>query len=372
MADERSAPKLDSAGRLWSIDALRGFDMFWIIGGEDVVREIAKRTNSRWGDAIVEQLEHVAWEGFRFYDLIFPLFLFLVGAVLPFSLGKIESDPRSAYRRIARRTVVLFLLGIMGRSFFAFDWSNVRVAGVLQRIAICYGIAALIYLKTSWRSQLVAVLVILGGYWLLMANVASPGGAAGDYSPSGNLAGWVDRHVLPGKILEQYYGFGDNEGILSTIPAVATALLGALAGQVLKSGLVPWKKIAVLVVAGALGVGGGVAWGRHFPIIKNLWTSSFVLLAAGYSAWLLALFYLFVDVFGFKKSAFFFVVIGANAITIYWLPRFVDFHKIATFFLSGAIRASGSYGPLVAAAGVVAVKWILLLILYRNKLFLRV
>ncbi len=355
MADEPASPRLDAVGRLWSIDALRGFDMFWIIGGEDVVREIARRTNTRMGDAIVQQLSHVAWQGFRFYDLIFPLFLFLVGAVLPFSLGKIQADRRSVYRRIARRTIVLFLIGMMGRSFFEFDWHNLRVAGVLQRIAICYGIAAVIYMKTTWRSQVVAVIVILGGYWLLMAHVAAPGGAAGDYSASGNLAGWVDRHFLPGKLFKAYYGFGDNEGILSTIPAVATALLGALAGQLLKSGVSPWKKVAVLVVVGALGVAGGLAWGQHFPIIKNLWTSSFVLLAAGYSAWLLALFYLVVDVLGFRKSAYFFVVIGANAITIYWLPRFVEFDKIATFFLSGTIRASGSYGPLVAAAGVVAV-----------------
>lgn len=372
MSDEAASPRTDAVGRLWSIDALRGFDMFWIIGGEDVVREIAKRTNTHAGDVIAEQLEHVAWEGFRFYDLIFPLFLFLVGAVLPFSLGKIESDRRSTYRRIARRTVLLFALGVMSRTFFAFDWSNLRVAGVLQRIAICYGIAAIIYLNTRWRGQLVTVAAILVGYWLLMANVAAPGGTPGDFSASGNLAGWVDRHFLPGKLFKAYYGYGDNEGILSTIPAVATALLGALAGQLLRSGLVPWKKIALLTLAGAFGVAGGLAWGQHFPIIKNLWTSSFVLLAGGYSAWFLALSYLLVDVLGFRKSAYFFVVIGANAIAIYWLPRCVDFDEIAKFFLSGTIRVSGSYGVLIAAIGAVAVRWVLLLVLYRNKIFLRV
>jgi predicted acyltransferase len=372
MADDLSGSKLGSVGRLWSIDALRGFDMFWIIGGDALVRQLAKRVNTPAADAFAQQFEHVAWEGFRFYDLIFPLFLFLVGAVLPFSLGKLRADGGAAYRRIARRTVVLFMLGIMGRSFFAFDWSSVRVAGVLQRIALCYGIAAVIYLNSTWRTQIAAVIVILAGYWLLMTNVAAPGGTAGDLSPSGNLAGWVDRHVLPGKILKEYYGFGDNEGILSTIPAVATALLGVLAGQLLKSTLAAWRKIAILVVAGALGAAAGLAWGQFFPIIKNLWTSSFVLLAGGYSAWLLALAYLLVDVAGFRKSAYFFVVIGANAITIYWMRRFVEFDKIASYFLSGAIQASGSYGPIVATLGVIAAEWLLLHIMYRNKIFLRV
>ena len=373
MPDEPLPAKPDAAGRLWSIDALRGFDMFWIIGGEEFAREVATRTHSRAGAAIVTQLEHVAWEGFRFYDLIFPLFLFLVGAVLPFSLAKIRPDDRAmAYRRIARRTFLLFLLGLMSRSFFAFDWPSLRVAGVLQRIAICYGIAAVIYLNTTWRGRIVAVAGILAGYWLLMANVAAPGSRAGDYSPEGNLAGWVDRHFLPGKIYKAYYGFGDNEGLLSTIPAIATALLGALAGQLLKSAMPAGRKLAILAVAGAMGVVGGLVWGQSFPIIKNLWTSSFVLLAAGYSAWLLALAYLLVDVLGFRKAAYFFVVIGANAITIYWLPRCVDFDAIARYFLSGTIRLSGSYGSVVAAAGTLAVEWILLLVLYRNRIFLRV
>ena len=186
------------------------------------------------------------------------------------------------------------------------------------------------------------------------------------------LSGWVDRHVLPGKLLKAYYGYGDNEGILSTIPAVATALLGGWrrAPDEVRPRFVEEDRGARS--GETLGVAGGFAWGQQFPIIKNLWTSSFVLLAAGYSAWLLALFYLLVDVIGFKKPAYFFVVIGANAITIYWVRRFVDFRAIAGFFLSGTIRAAGSYGSLVEALGVVVASWILLVILYRNRIFLRV
>ena len=358
--------------RLASIDALRGFDMLWIIGGEVIARDVARRTHSRAGDAVIAQLEHVAWRGFRFYDLIFPLFLFLVGAVLPFSMAKFQRGTWAPYRRIARRAAILFLLGLATRVFFAFDWPNLRVAGVLQRIALCYAVAAVITLKTSWRGQLAFIVAILAGYWLLLANVAPPGGVAGDYSPAGNLAGWVDRHYLPGKIFPAYYGFGDNEGLLSTLPAVATALLGALAGQVLRSRLAPGRKVATLVVAGALGVCGGLAWGQSFPIIKNLWTSSFVLLAGGYSALLLAAFYLVIDVLGYRRWSYFFVVIGANAITIYWLRRFVGFGAIAGYFLGGTIRVSGSYGPLVAACGTLAAEWAMLLVLYRKRIYLRV
>lgn len=361
------------SNRLLSIDALRGFDMFWIVGGDALVREVAERSHTRAGAVVAEHLEHVEWRGFRFYDLIFPLFLFVVGAVLPFSLGKITREGRAAaYRRIARRTALLFLLGLLCNGLLQFDWANLRVAGVLQRIAIGYGLAAVIFLNTRVRGQLLAVAALLLGYWALMANVAPPGGRAGDYSIEGNLGGWVDRHYMPGKIYPAYYGFGDNEGLLSTIPAVATALLGVLAGQALRSSSGPWRKVGVLVVAGAACLGLGVLWSGRFPIIKNLWTSTFVLVAGGLSFWLLALFYAIVDVLGFKKTAFFFVVIGANAITIYVAPRIVDFDRISRFFLGGVIRLSGDWGPVVRAAGVLAAEWLLLLFLYRRKIFLRV
>ena len=136
-------------------------------------------------------------------------------------------------------------------------------------------------------------------------------------------------------------------------------------------GLSPGRKVATLAVAGALGITGGLAWGQSFPIIKNLWTSSFVLLAGGTSALLLANFYLVIDVLGYRRWSYFFVVIGANAITIYWLRRFVAFGAIAEYFLGGTIRVSGGYGPLVAACGTLAAEWVMLLVFYRNRIFLR-
>ncbi len=360
-------------GRLLSIDALRGFDMFWIVGGEELIKAIAERTHSRAGHAIVEQLEHVEWQGFRFYDLIFPLFLFLVGTVLPFSLGRIEQSGRAAaFARIARRTAMLFLLGLIYNKLLQFDFANLRVAGVLQRIAICYGVAAVICLNTRVLGQVILLLAILIGYWALLTYVAAPGGIAGDLSKETNLAGWVDRHFLPGKIYQAYYGFGDNEGLLSTIPAVGTALLGVLAGQVLRSGASPSRKILGLLTMGAACLGAGWSWSFSFPLIKNLWTSSFVLVAGGFSLILLALFYAVIDVIGWKRWAFFFVVIGSNAITIYLASSIVDFASIAQFFLGGTIRLSGGWGPVVLAAGVIAVEWVFLLFLYRNKIYLRV
>jgi predicted acyltransferase len=371
-------PDAPPSERLLSIDALRGFDMFWIIGGDRLARALARWADSESGRAIGQQFEHAKWEGFRFYDLIFPLFLFLVGAVLPFSLARLgERDRTAAYRRLARRTALLFALGLLCNGVLRFDWSNLRVAGVLQRIAVCYGIAAVILLNTGTRGQLVALVAVLVGYWALLANVAAPGAHPGDYSIEGNLAGWVDRHYLPGRIMKPYYGYGDNEGLLSTIPAVGTALLGVLAGRWLRSGRGPWTKAFGLAGAGAVVLGAGIAWGHWFPVIKNLWTGSFVLVAGGLSLLLLAVFYAVIDVLRIRRWAFPLVVIGVNAITIFVVPRFVDFDRVATFFLGGVERIARSHVspglmPVIEAAGFLLAEWVFLLFLYRHRIFLRV
>jgi predicted acyltransferase len=381
--DQASVPPA-APERLLSIDALRGFDMFWIVGGDALLKALAHWGNWPVKDRIDDQLEHVEWAGFHFYDLIFPLFLFLVGVVLPFSLGKLQArgEPRwRIYWRIARRTVLLFALGLLYNHFLqldfyrpplGFDFSTVRIAGVLQRIAVCYGIAALVVVHTGPRTQAALTALVLLGYWALLALVAAPGSAAGDYSRYGNLAGYVDAHYLPGKIVEAYYGYGDNEGLLSTIPAVGTTLLGALAGHWLRSDRSGARKVLGLAAAGGVCLLLGWVWGFWFPIIKNIWTSSFVLFAGGWSLLLLALFYGIIDVLRFRAWAFFFVVIGANAITIYLLPHVIDFGHAAHFFVGGVERHAGTFEPVVAALGVLAVEWLLLLYLYRKRLFLRV
>lgn len=365
--------------RLLSIDALRGFDMLCIVGGDRLVLAWAAWSGSATASTLARQFEHVDWEGFRFYDLIFPLFLFLVGAVLPFSLSKAAEQGKGAVsRRIGRRVILLFALGLLCNGVLQFDWDNLRITGVLQRIALCYGIAAVIVMNSSVRTQILTCVVILLGYWALLAGVAPPGGTAGDFTKEGNLPGWVDRHYLPGKILKPYYGFGDNEGLLSTIPAVATVLLGAISGAWLRSGrYTPWQKTLGLLLAGILSVIVGTLWGAWFPIIKNLWTSSFVLVAGGWSLILLAAFYTLIDVLQWRRWAFVLVVVGVNAITIYVVPRFLDFDQIARFFLGGVVTLSdrlipGNFLPVAAAIGTLLVQWLFLLYLYKRRLFLRV
>jgi predicted acyltransferase len=369
-------PDAAPAERLTSIDALRGFDMFWIVGGDAAARAICKWWGTPQALEFGEQFEHVDWRGFRFYDLIFPLFLFLVGVVLPFSLRKYMTGahPKGhALQRTARRVVLLFLLGLIYNGLLEFHPHSLRIPGVLQRIAVCYGIASLIFLFTKVRTQVVLFIAILVGYWAILMFVPSPESKmAGDLSRETNLAGYLDRHYLPNVKKLCCYDYGDNEGLLSTIPAVATALLGVLAGHWLLSDRNRWIKALGLAAAGGACVGLGLLWGQTFPIIKNLWTSSFVLVAGGWSLLLLSLFYTIIDVLKLRAWAFVFVVIGVNAITIYMAKDIIPFDEISKYFVGGVAQYSGSFRPMVEPIGVILIEWLFLFHLYRNRIFLRV
>jgi predicted acyltransferase len=359
------------SSRLMSIDALRGFDMFWIMGGDDFFALLLGASSFAWAPALKEQLEHVEWEGFRFYDLIFPLFLFLVGCAIPFSLEKYRGEPGRVYARILRRTVLLIAMGLIYNQIQALDWKNVRWMGVLQRIGICYGVTAILFVQLKTKDLIALFVGILLAYWAMLTLVPVPGGSAGVLTPSGNLAGYIDRAFLPGKIFPLYYGHGDNEGLLSTLPAIATTLLGVFSGMLLQSKLTSWGKASVLALAGIVCVVAGDGWGNIFPIIKNLWTSSFVLYAGGWSMILLAIFYTIIDVIGWRSWAWIWVVIGANAITIYLAQRFISFEGISKFLFGGVASLSGNYKALVLAGGVLVIKWALLAFMYRHRIFLR-
>jgi len=357
--------------RLTSVDALRGFDMFWIIGGGTFFASLAEVYSHPVTNTIRQQLEHVKWEGFRFEDLIFPLFLFIVGVVLPFSLTRrLERghSRRALYMHIFKRSALIVFLGLIFNGLLRFNWSEMRWPGVLQRIGICYFFAAIIVMNTKWRTQTVIIAAVLILYWIATMLIPVPNFGAGNLTMEGCLSSYIDQKLIPGEL---YYGYGDNEGIISTFPAICTVLLGTLAGHWLRSNQMGDRKAAGLAIAGIVSLLAGCIWGQVFPIIKILWTSSYVLVAGGLSLLLLALFYWIIDVRGYRKWAFFFIVIGMNPITIYFLQRFVDFNGIAEFFLVGVIEHAGFLKPLILPLGVVLTKWLFLWFLYRHRVFFR-
>jgi len=371
MADELKV--VAAGGRVVSVDALRGFDMFWIIGGDELLPRLDDVFHHPVTGVIKEQLVHVTWEGFRFEDLIFPLFLFIIGLVMPYSISRRleRGEGRGlVMRHIVIRGLVLILLGLIYNGLLDFDFEKMRWVGVLQRIGLCYLIAGVIVMYTGWRGQAAFCVAFLVMYWAVMTFVPVPEFGAGVMTAEGCLSSYVDQLVIPGSL---YYGFGDNEGALSTFPAVSTVLLGVLAGHWLRREKSGYLKAAGLAAAGLVCLAAGYAWSMQFPIIKNVWTSTFVLVAGGWSLLLLAAFYLVIDIWGFKRWAFFFIVIGMNPITIYMAQRIVNFEEISHFLFSGAIGlAPLAWQALLLMAAVLLIKWLFLLFLHRRRVFLRV
>jgi len=366
----------NSSSRLVSLDALRGFDMFWILGGDSLAYALGKISDAPWARVLSEQLDHVAWEGFHFYDLVFPLFVFLMGVSTVFSLGKHqESSRQAAYGRLLRRSLMLYALGLFyyGGKSIGDGPEMFRYVGVLQRIAICYLFTGLAVMHLTWRGILGLAATLLVGYWAAMMYVPVPGVGAGVLEEGKNLANYVDQHYLPGF---KWDGNGqwDPEGLLSNVPAIASGLLGALAGIVLRQRDVPGpKRAGWLATAGLACLALGWLWALQFPVIKKLWTSSYVLVAGGYSFLLLALFYLVIDVWGKRRWAEPFLWIGANSITIYLLSGLVDFPSIVRRVLHrGMLERIAPFGELlVAVLSLMLALWVCRE-LYRRKIFLRV
>lgn len=371
--DTSARPTPAASPRLLSLDALRGFDMFWIVGAEELVRGLEKIGTNGPLKLLADQLGHKAWDGFHFEDLIFPLFVFIVGVSLVFSLSRnLEQGGRgAALVRIARRAAVLYILGILYYGGFSTPVEKIRLLGVLQRIALCYLFAGLLFCYLKPRGLLIACIGILVGYWALMSFVPVPGHGTRNFAEGANLANYIDKQYLP---LRKWDGDHDPEGLLSTVPAVASCLLGVLAGLVLRNASMPdGKKVGRLVVAGLGCLAAGWLWHLNFPVIKKLWTSSFVLVAGGYSFLLLALFYQVIDVWKFQKWAQPFVWIGVNPITIYFGGRFIDFEGLAKLFVGGPVGAAlGNYGELVLALTTLGFGFLFLRFLYQRKIFLRV
>lgn len=361
--------------RLYSLDALRGFDMFWIMGAEDIFHGLAKATASPFWKEMSDQFTHPAWNGFHVYDLIFPLFLFLAGVSTPYSVGSSLEKGKSRRQlmlRVIKRGFILVLLGLVynnGLQLRAFP--DIRFSSVLGRIGIAYMFANIIYLYTKERTQIIWFAGLLLGYWLILKFTSAPGFAPGDLTMEGNFASYVDRTILPGKLSR---GIHDTVGFFNNIPAIGTALSGIIAGSFLKrSSMTPPKRAALLAVAGLVFLALAQLWNLDFPINKNMWSSSFVLHTSGLSLILLSIFYYIIDVLNYKSWAFFFKVIGMNSILIYISVRFINWEYTTNGFFQWLNQLIGNpFNVVVMAICMVFLKWLFLYILYKKQVFLRV
>ena len=377
----KSLESLNAPGsRLISLDVFRGLT----IAGMVLVNNPGTWSSIYW------PLEHAEWNGWTPTDLVFPFFLFIVGVSITLAFERrVEegSVKRDLYLKVLRRTLIIFGLGLFLNGFPFFHLSDIRIPGVLQRIAVCYLIASLVFLTTKIRTQLVIAVGLLIVYWILMTRIAAPGFSAGDLSKEGSLASYIDRVVFGPHIWKQGKVY-DPEGILSTVPAIATTMFGALSGHWLRSERSPYEKVAGLFVAGAVGVVIGWAWNPFFPINKALWTSSYVLFTAGLALQLLALCYWLVDIKRYRRWGWPFVVFGVNAIALFVgtglmaklmgllkLPD-SDGTKISSqewifqnLFLSWASPVNASLAYAISFI----ILWLFLMwLLYRKRIFIKV
>lgn len=416
VAPSSSRPAVASApstpvpsSRLVSVDALRGFDMFWILGADAVMRALGRVAHVQPFPTLGAQFEHKAWAGFAFYDLIFPLFVFIVGVSTVFSLTKIveQHGRAAAVKRVVARGVLLYLLGLFYSGGLTNAWPNIRLLGVLQRIALAYTATGLLFCFFKPRALAGLTVALLAGYWALLTFVpirdiqldnaalaarlgtekpamaqveqafrATTARVTGHYEPGFNLTNHVDFAYLGGRRYDTYY---DPEGMLSTLPAIATCLLGVFAGLLLRrTDLRPQQKFVWLAVAGVAALALGWLWGLQFPVVKKLWTSTFVLVAGGWSLLLLATFYYVVDIRGWRGWCRPFVWIGMNPISLYIIGGLVAFRTIGQRLVGGDVRSffESTLGPgggdLIGALMGLALIVGLAGFLYRRQIFLRV
>ena len=366
---------MSSGKRLMSLDALRGFDMLFIMGFSYLVRYVCALFPGGADCYLARTMKHVQWDGLYHHDTIFPLFLFIAGVSFPFSYSKQVSGGLSRgriYMKILRRAVILVLLGLVYNGLFSMNFESLRIYSVLGRIGLAWAIAAVLYINFSTKVRAVIAGVILVAYWLLICYVPAPDmpGAAA-LSMEGNLVGYVDRIIASGHMYKEIF---DPEGLLSTIPAAVTAMLGMFTGEFVRRGDIEGRKKAGYMGLAALAMLGlGLLWSLVFPINKSLWSSSFVLVVGSYSLAMFALFYYIIDVRGWQKWAFPFVVIGLNSITIYMAQKIIPFMDISQFFFGGCAQMLPEiWGKLLLQTGYVALSWLFLYFLYRKQTFLKI
>lgn len=373
---EEALTGASSSPRLMAIDALRGFDMLLISGAGSFLYALHGLTGLPWVDALALQFEHAEWHGFTFFDFIFPLFLFIAGVSIPFSIAKgLEQGLSKShlYRKAFWRMLLLIGLGILDKNAPVpiFDWAQIRWVGVLQRIGFAGFVVTFLYLNFNFRQRMFWVAGILILYWLLMLFVPVPGYGAGNLTMEGNLHGWFDRQFLPGRLLQKIF---DENGLLTQFPALCLTILGSLAGDLLRDDKYPsGRKVLWLSVAGLILILLALLWNIHFPINKRLWSSSFICLTGGMALIFLAIFYGLIDVLKYRRWAFFFQVIGMNSLTIYLAYRFIDFHHTSELLFGGLYSGlQDGWQAVFRSFGAMILVWLLLYWLYRRKIFFKV
>jgi predicted acyltransferase len=373
---DTSLPK-SGLGRLASLDAFRGLTMLLMV-----------LVNSAGSSAVYRQLEHTEWHGLTLADLIFPSFVWIVGITTTLSLGsRALKEPKSKLvKQVFLRSLKMYVLGLCLYAAPQFNLHTQRILGVLQRIAICYLVGSLLYLFTGRKTQIVTIVVLLGGYWALMTLVPAPGFQPGDLTMQGNLAHYVDRVVLGAHNYANTKTW-DPEGVLSTLPAIATMLLGIMAGYELQRKTALRQRLQRLAIAGCILLAAGLVVNHWFPINKKLWSTSFVLTVAGVDCLMLPLFTYWMDIRGHHRSLKPFIVMGMNAISVYMLSELLDqaLSLIKLHTAAGSISvkdwlfitcfqplASPQMASFLYAAAYTLLMYAVAYILYRRHIFFRI
>lgn len=360
--------------RILSIDVLRGFDMMFIMGIAAIITASCALFPGGESSWLAEQMEHVSWNGLHHQDTIFPLFLFISGMTFPFSCTKrlaSGASRRDLFLNTLRRGLILFALGLMYNGFFRLEFCTLRIPSVLGRIGLAWMFAGWIFLYVGRKWRWVIAAAILVGYNLLLLIPAPDVSGFDSFSREGNIVGYIDRLLIPGHFYKHDPYF-DPEGLLSTLPAIVTAMLGQFTGEFIGSSK-SRHKTGILFGVAALLLVLGLVWSLWMPVNKALWTSPFVLLVGAYSVACFAIFYWMIDVRGWTRWTSFFTVIGKNSITIYLAQAIIPFTAVSEYFFGGlAGRLPAHWSGWILAVAYFAVSWLFLLFLHRHKIYLKV
>ncbi len=372
-----------ATNRLGSLDVLRGFDLFCLVFFQPVFSEFARVADIGWINAINTQFQHVQWEGFAFWDIIMPLFMFMAGASMPFAFSKyLQKGSRTQlYKRIIKRVLLLWIFGMMAQgNLLAMDAGNIYLfSNTLQAIAIGYLISAILLIHFDLRGQIIITTALLLIYWALLSFVKTDGYGGGDFSPDNNLAEYIDRIVL-GRFRDgtTVTGTGIDFGnyrytwIISSLTFGVTVMTGVFAGHIMKSNLGKVKKIQWMAVAGILMMVAGQLWGLQMPIIKKIWTSSMTLYSSGICFLLMALFYYLIDYRDYGKYLNWLKIYGMNSILAYMLFMILAFSSLTESLLFGTRQFLGDYYGVLISLGNVSIIFFILWIMYKRGNFLKV